>query len=98
MKIKEICTIYNGGTPSTLEKSYWDGEIKWITPKDLSLQKSRYIYQGERNISELGLKNSSAKLLPINTVLLTSRAPICYLSISKYEFATNQVLKSLFCV
>jgi len=74
-KLGELADIIGGGTPSTKKPEYWDGNISWITPKDLSNFPYRYIYKGGKNITELGLKKSSAKLLPKGTVLLSSRAP-----------------------
>lgn len=95
VKLGEICTIMGGGTPKTKAPEYWDGDIPWLTPKDLSGFSGIYISNGERNISESGLKNSSAKLLPKNAVLLTTRAPVGYLAISKNEVSTNQGFRSL---
>lgn len=96
MKLSEVATIVGGGTPSSSKPEYFEnGNIPWITPKDLSGYNKRYISKGERNITELGLKNSSAKLLPKNTVLLTSRAPIGYVAIASNEISTNQGFKSL---
>ncbi|HHF6609307.1 restriction endonuclease HindVIIP subunit S [Haemophilus influenzae] len=96
MKLSEVATIVGGGTPSSSKSEYFEnGNIPWITPKDLSGYNKRYISKGERNITELGLKNSSAKLLPKNTVLLTSRAPIGYVAIASNEISTNQGFKSL---
>lgn len=94
-KLGEICTIMGGGTPKTKVPEYWDGDIPWLTPKDLSGFSGIYISNGERNISALGLKNSSAKLLPKNAVLLTTRAPVGYLAIPKNEVSTNQGFRSL---
>jgi len=95
MKIEDFCEVIGGGTPSTKEDSYYGGDISWITPRDLTNYKNRFISRGERNITELGLKNSSARLLPKNSILLTSRAPIGYLAISEREVCTNQGFKSL---
>lgn len=95
VKLGEICTIMGGGTPKTKTPEYWDGDIPWLTPKDLSGFSEIYISNGERNISELGLKKSSAKLLPKNAVLLTTRAPVGYLAISRNEVSTNQGFRSL---
>ena len=96
MKLSEVATIVGGGTPSSSKSEYFEnGNIPWITPKDLSGYNKRYISKGERNITELGLKNSSAKLLPKNTVLLTSRAPIGYVAIASNEISTNQGFKNL---
>lgn len=95
MKIEDFCEVIGGGTPSTKEDSYYGGDISWITPRDLTNYKNRFISRGERNITALGLKNSSARLLPKNSILLTSRAPIGYLAISEREVCTNQGFKSL---
>ncbi len=95
VKLSEISKIVGGGTPSTSESSYWDGNIPWITPKDLSSHKNMYISSGCRSITEDGLKNSSAKLVPKDTVLFTSRAPIGYIAIASQPVCTNQGFKSL---
>ena len=97
LKIQQLGKIISGGTPSTTNVNYWDGEVIWITPKDLSKNINKYIYNGERNITQEGLKHSSAKLLPINSVLLSSRAPIGYLAIAGCELTTNQGFKSIIC-
>ena len=97
MLLKECTTIFNGSTPSTTISTYWDGSIPWITPKDLSNFRGRYISNGERNITEEGYNSCSTKLLPENTILLTSRAPIGYLAIANNEMCTNQGFKSLVC-
>lgn len=95
VKLGKITDIISGGTPSTEKKEYYEnGIIPWITPKDLSKHKSKYIFNGNKNITELGLKNSSARLLPKNSVLLSSRAPIGYVVICKQEVTTNQGFKS----
>lgn len=91
----EVAEVVGGGTPSTKEAAFWDGDIPWITPKDLSNYQSVYITGGERYISEVGLKNSSAKLLPENSILFSSRAPIGYVAINKIPVTTNQGFKSL---
>ena len=96
-KIGEIGEVIGGGTPSTKEESYYGGKIPWITPKDLSNHKFVFISRGERNISKLGLKKSSAKLMPEGTVLFSSRAPIGYVAIAKNEISTNQGFKSVIC-
>lgn len=93
--IGEIAEIVGGGTPSTKIPEYFGGNIPWITPKDLSIRHERYIKQGKRNLSSQGLENSSAKLVPANSVLLTTRAPIGYVAIAKNELATNQGFRSL---
>ena len=97
MRIKEMAQIFNGSTPSTSISKYWDGSISWITPKDLSLNRTRYISKGERNITLEGYNSCSTTMLPRETVLLTSRAPIGYVAISRNELCTNQGFKSLVC-
>jgi len=94
-KLSEVADVIGGGTPSTNNFEYWEGDIPWITPKDLSGYNKRYISKGSRNISMLGLKNSSSRILPKGSVLLTSRAPIGYIAIAKNEVCTNQGFKSL---
>ena len=96
-KISDIGKVVSGGTPSTSKNEYWYGDISWITPKDLSSYENIYISKGERNISQEGLNNSSAMLVPKNTVLMTSRAPIGYIAIANNELSTNQGFKSLIC-
>ncbi len=82
-KLRDAAEIVGGGTPKTKVPEYWNGNIPWLTPRDLSNFSGRYIPNGERNISKVGLKNSSAKILPKRTVLLSSRAPVGYLVIVK---------------
>ena len=84
-------------TPSTKEELYRDWDISWITPKDLSNYNERYIVEGERNITEAWVKNSSAQILPPNTILFSSRAPIWYVAIAKKELTTNQGFKNIIC-
>ena len=85
-----ITKIIGGGTPSTKVPSYWNGNIPWITPKDLSIQKSKYIEFGGRNITKNGLINSNANLIPPNSIILSTRAPIGYIAIARRELTTNQ--------
>jgi hypothetical protein len=87
--------IKNGATPSTTDEANYGGEIVWITPKDLSDQKSKFVYQGERNITKHGFDSCSTSMLPVGTVLMSSRAPIGLVSIAKKEVCTNQGFKSL---
>ncbi len=95
VKLGDVADIIGGGTPDTKNDSYWGGDVPWLTPKDLSGYGSRHISKGERNISYQGLTNSSAKMLPAGSVLLTSRAPIGYVAIAKNQLCTNQGFKSL---
>ncbi len=91
----EIGTIVGGATPSTKNASFYDGNIPWLTPKDLSVNSNRYIQRGERNITEEGLKSCSCKILPKGSVLFSSRAPIGYVAIVANEMCTNQGFKSV---
>ena len=95
IKMHELTKIISGGTPNTSKPEFFDGKISWITSADLSGYNQKYISQGRKNISELGLKNSSAQLLPKDTVLFSSRAPIGYVAIAKNQLSTNQGFKSL---
>ena len=95
-KISDIGTVVGGATPSTKKpENYENGTIAWITPKDLSTFTGRYIQHGERNITEVGLKSCSTQLLPKDTVLFSSRAPIGYVAIATNEVCTNQGFKSV---
>lgn len=95
-KISDIGTVVGGATPSTKKaENYEGGNISWITPKDLSTFSGRYIKRGERNITEIGLKSCSTQLMPKNTVLFSSRAPIGYAAITANEVCTNQGFKSV---
>ena len=95
IKLSDVCEVIGGGTPSTKNYDFWNGDIPWLTPKDLSGYNSRYISKGERNITKEGLQNSSARMLPKGSILLTSRAPIGYVAIAKNDVCTNQGFKSL---
>lgn len=88
--IGDIFTIKGGGTPSTKEPSYWDGGIAWTSPRDLSTAKSLFMFSTERTITELGLSKVSSGLLPVETLLMSSRAPIGYLALTEIEVAVNQ--------
>ncbi len=92
--IGDVATIIGGGTPSTLNPSYWNGDIQWFTPAELNDSK-KYVSKSERTITEQGLKESSAKLLPKGTVLLTTRASIGLTAILKNPACTNQGFQSL---
>ena len=90
MRLGEVCEIKNGGTPKTGSEEYWDGDVRWITPKDLGKLKSKYVDDTPRTISKLGLQKSSAKLIPSNSIILSTRAPIGHIAINTKEMATNQ--------
>ncbi|MEE1085105.1 MAG: restriction endonuclease subunit S [Paludibacteraceae bacterium] len=94
-KLSDIGTVVGGATPSTTVERFYGGDIPWLTPKDLSNFQDRYIERGERNITQEGLNSCSAHLLPENSVLFSSRAPIGYVAIAKNPIATNQGFKSI---
>ena len=96
-RIEEICEVVSGGTPSTKVANYWEGDILWLTPKDLSSNATKWIYNSSSKITKAGLDNSAARMLPINTVLLSSRAPIGYLALVGKPLCTNQGFKSMIC-
>ena len=97
----KVCTlsslgeIVGGATPSTKDEMNDGGDIAWITPKDLSTLSGRFIKCGERNITEKGLKSCSAQIMPANSVLFSSRAPIGYVAITEGPVCTNQGFKSI---
>ncbi|WP_291120167.1 restriction endonuclease subunit S [Empedobacter sp. UBA7248] len=91
-KIGNVCSIIGGGTPETGKPEYWNGNIQWFTPTEI---KSKFVSKSERKISESGLKNSSAKILPKGSLLLTTRATIGEVAIALSECTTNQGFQSL---
>lgn len=94
--LSDLGTVVAGGTPSKTKPEYYSEKgIAWITPKDLSLNKSKFISHGEIDISELGFSKSSAIKMPTGTVLFSSRAPIGYIAIAANEVTTNQGFKSV---
>lgn len=94
--ISDLGAVVGGSTPSKAKPEYYtESGIAWITPKDLSINKSKFASHGENDITELGLKNSSAVIMPEGTVLFSSRAPIGYIAIATGEVTTNQGFKSV---
>lgn len=91
-RLGEVCEIVGGGTPETNKEEYWNGAINWFTPTEI---KSYYVSKSIRTITELGLQKSSAKKLPVGTILLTTRATIGEASIALEECTTNQGFQSL---
>jgi len=94
-KLGDVCEIFNGGTPDTKVPKFWGGDILWITPKDMGKLESIYVDDTARKITDAGLKNSSAKILPVSSVILSSRAPIGHLAINTKEITTNQGCKGI---
>lgn len=95
VKLSDIGEIVGGATPPTSREEYYNGDIPWITPKDLAGYHERYITRGERNITKEGLDACSVRMMPQNTVLFSSRAPIGYVAIAKNAICTNQGFKSI---
>jgi type I restriction enzyme S subunit len=91
----EVCDIVNGGTPKTNVGEYWDGSHLWITPAEMGKRLSPYVTATERKITDSGLRDSSARMLPPYSVILSSRAPIGHLVINTKPMATNQGCKGL---
>lgn len=95
--IKKLANIIGGGTPSTTVSKYWNGSIVWVVPTDITGQKNKYLSLSERRITEKGLANSAAVVLPKGTLLLCTRATIGELAIAAQPTATNQGFKNLVC-
>ena len=93
-KLGKICRILNGSTPSTSNPEYWDGDILWATPTDIGRLQEIELCDTERKITKAGLDSCSVTLLPVGTVLMTSRAPVGNLAIAGKEMCTNQGFKS----
>ena len=93
----ELCDIIAGGTPPTENKEYWNGDILWITPADMSRLGRRFISESERRITSKGVKYSTGKLMPTNSVIISCRAPVGYCVMATEPFTTNQGCKTLLC-
>ena len=94
-KLNEVCKIFNGGTPDTKNKTYWNGNAQWLTPRDMGKLKNENVIVTLRQLTEAGLKNSSASLIPKNSIILSCRAPIGHLAINNVPMAFNQGCKGL---
>ncbi|NCU34161.1 restriction endonuclease subunit S [Candidatus Saccharibacteria bacterium] len=95
VKLGDVCQIVNGGTPKTGVAEYWDGDILWITPKDLGKIKDRETAHTSRQLSQAGIDNSSAKVIPAHSVILSTRAPIGHVVINTKPMAFNQGCRGL---
>ncbi len=93
-KVKECGTVYNGGTPSTQNLGYWNGNVLWCTPTDITKNDNKYIRDTERKISTSAIKHAG-RLLPEGTILLCSRATIGEMAIAKKQITTNQGFKNI---
>ena len=94
-RLGEVVEIVSGGTPKSSIKEYWGGGVHWITPKDMGKLKDDYVHDTARTISPLGLEKSSAKLVPENSVILSTRAPIGHLAINRVLMSFNQGCRGL---
>ena len=95
-KLGEICTIVSGTTPKSTQPEYWDGNLNWVTPAELT-DESDIIYESQRKITQQAVSDSSLKSFPAGTVLLSSRAPIGKVAIAGTEMYCNQGFKNLIC-
>lgn len=95
VQVSDVAKVVGGGTPPSRDEGNFGGSIAWITPKDMTGHRGRYIHAGARSLSEAGLANSSAKIIPKNAVLVSSRAPIGLVAIAAQPVATNQGIRSL---
>jgi type I restriction enzyme S subunit len=93
--IGDVADVIGGGTPSTTKPEFWGGEIVWLTPTDVVPQDGQLILDSKRRITKEGLRNSGAQLLPVGSVILTSRASVGFVGISGVELCTNQGFQSL---
>lgn len=93
--IGAVADIVGGGTPSTKEPSYWNGDVIWLTPTEVVKADGTSINQSERTLTQAGVDHSSAKLLPARTVLLTSRASVGFAALASVPLTTNQGFQSL---
>lgn len=96
-KIEQICEVVGGSTPSTNVKEFWDGDILWVIPTDITKLKGNVISNTEKTLTEEGLSNCAARILPDGSILLTSRATIGACAINSKPMATNQGFTSLIC-
>lgn len=95
-RLGDICTVVSGSTPKSNIPEYWDGDIKWITPAELT-EESYIITDSARHITELGVQKTGLKPFPAGTVILSSRAPIGKTAIAGCEMFCNQGFKNLIC-
>jgi len=96
-KIRDTCEVVGGSTPSTIVKEFWNGDIHWAIPTDITKLKGNIISDTEKAITEKGLSNCAARILPVGSILLTSRATIGECAINSKPMATNQGFASLIC-
>jgi len=95
ISLGEIAEVVGGGTPSTTIGEYWDGDIVWLTPTEITSQDGKVVSDSIRKITDLGFKNSGAQMLPIDSVILTSRASVGFVALAGRDLCTNQGFQSL---
>ena len=93
--VGDVCKVLNGGTPKTSIGKYWGGKHLWVTPAEMGKLSSPYLNDTKRKLTDLGLRNSSARIMPPYSIILSSRAPIGYLVINTKPMSTNQGCKGL---
>ena len=96
LPLSDVSTIFTGTTPSTKDSENWNGDIPWVTPAELS-DDSFVVCDTERKITQKGMKSKSLSLMPKNTVLLSTRAPIGKVAITGIEMCCNQGFKNFYC-
>ncbi|GGA48466.1 restriction endonuclease subunit S [Kroppenstedtia guangzhouensis] len=95
VSLNSIGEIRSGGTPSRDKEDFWNGKIPWVTPSELTSLKTKYLLSTQENITEKGLRSSAAKLLPIGSLLVTTRATIGNVAIASMSVSTNQGFKNI---
>ena len=91
----ELGEVVSGSTPSTTKSDYWNGDIPWITPADLTGHEGAYFHGTLRKITAAGFKSCSTRMLPKNSIIFSSRAPIGHCAVTAFPLCTNQGFKSL---
>lgn len=95
VRLGDVCKIISGSTPKREIAEYWGGDIQWVTPKEINRLDSPFLWGSAEKITEAGFKSCSTTMLPVGSLLLSSRAPIGLLAINKVPVCTNQGFKSL---
>jgi type I restriction enzyme S subunit len=90
----DVCEVVSGATPKTGVPKYWGGDVRWVTPNDMSRDHSQTLMGGERTLTRAGLSSCSARLFPAGSVIVSSRAPVGYVAIAGVEMCTNQGCKT----
>lgn len=93
-QLGDVCKVVGGATPKTGVPSYWGDDVPWVTPADLSRDRSQVVYRGERGLSRSGYESCSARVFPAGAVIVSSRAPIGYVAIAGTAMCTNQGCKT----